>query len=392
MSQAATSRDAQDVLEKETMERLRLAADEAASWEVILRPRAAGSFPRRVRAARATLAELEAILARQSVAEMPRDPDLLARRTALLELGASHRLLRAAITSVSDRPREIALLPRLVNASGQDEPRMAAVARAYFRAVDGTFSALALSAFIRALQQHEPLNLDELWSIGPFLKLALLETLLEEARTLLRSRGKAPAPLLLAHLKSLRSISNADWPFLIEPLIALDAYLRQDPAETFEHMDFESRELYRKRIALVARRSDCTEMQVAQAVLELAQQGREPASTDARVQRKRVHVGYYLLDKGFPELAARVGFHPTVIWRARAFVRAHAEDFFLSGIQLFTILFIAAALFPVLRAVSSFLALAAAIVFLFLPATQAAVDLVNNAITAFLDPGAAAQA
>ncbi len=385
MSQAATISDEPDAQDNETMQRLRMAADAAASWEVIHRPRAAGHFPKRVEAARTALERLERILARQSVADVPSDPDLVSRRSALLELGASYRLLRTAITAVSDRPREIARLPRLVLASRQDEPRVAAIARAYFSAVNGKFSAPTFKAFIHALQAHEPLNVNELWSVGPFFRFALLETTLDEAHNLLDSRGE-PAPLLLAHLKSLRSISNADWPFLIEPLIAFDVYLRQDPAETFEQMDFESRERYRKRIALVARRSDCTEVQVAQAALELAQKGGQLPSLDARLQRKRMHVGYYLLDKGFSQLAARVGFHPTAAWRARAFVRANGEDLFLSGIQLSTLFLIAAALFPALPAFSRLPALVISIILLFFPAMQAAVDLVNSAITAFFDP------
>jgi cyclic beta-1,2-glucan synthetase len=386
MSEAATISDAHGAEDNETIERLRQAVDAATSWEVVHRPRAAGHFPKRVAAARAALEQLEGILARQSVTEVPSDPGLVSRRAALLELGASYRLLRTAITAVSDRPREIASLPRLVPASGQDEPRVAAIARAYFCAANGEFSANTFNFFIHALQAHEPLNVGELWSIGPFFRFAWLERILDEANKLLDPRGRTPAPLLLAYLKSLRSMSNADWPFLIEPLIAVDAFLRQDPAKTFENMDFESRELYRKRIALVARRSDCTEMQVAQAALELAQQGRELPSTDARIQRKHTHVGYYLIGKGFPRLAERVGFHPDLAWRMRGFVREHGEDFFLSGIQLLTLFFVAAALFPVVPAISSLASLATAIILLLFPATQAAVDLLNNAITAFFDP------
>ena len=151
-------------------------------------------------------------------------------------------------------------------------------------------------------------------------------------------------------------------------------------------MDFDSRELYRKRIALVARRSDCTEIQVAQATLELARQAEGQQNADARLKRKRIHVGFYLIGEGFSQLAQRIGFHPDMAWRARSFVRSHGEEFFLSGIQLFTLFFLAAALFPVLPAISSLASLATAIILLFFPATQAAVDVVNNAITSFFDP------
>jgi len=373
-------------VDDETLERLRSAADAAAAWEVIPRPPAAGRFPKRVRAARQALEQLEAGLARQNLSHAPHDPQLLARRSALLELGAGHRMLRAAITAVSDKPRRVAQLPRLVPGPREDEPRVAAVARAYLRATDGRFSALTFRAFIELLQAHEPLNVDELWSIGAFLRFTLLEFLLAESLALLRSSGSASVPGVMAHINSLKSITHADWVYLIEPLIAFDVLLRQDPAGVFEQMDFETRELYRKRIAGAARRSDCTEWQVAQAALELARKGRQSAASDPRIKRRREHVGYYLVGEGFSQLAARIRFHPSFGERLRAFVRADGEDFFLSGIQVLTLLFVAAVMFPVLPRVGGFAGLAAIIILVFLPATQDAVELVNSAVMALFDP------
>ncbi len=388
MNQTGAAPQAQEAIDDETLDRLRRAADAAAALAVIPRPSGASYFPKRVRAAREALAQLEASLGRQSVAVVPTDPQLVARRSALLELGASHRTFRAAITAVSDKPRQIAQLPRLAPNPRQDEPRIAAVARAYLQAVNGTFSAPTFRAFIGLLQAHEPLNVDELWSVGAFLKFSLLEFLLEEARSLLRAPDSVSVLQLMTHIKSLRSIAHGDWVFLIEPLISLDTYLREDPAKVFAQMDFETRESYRKRIASAARRSDCTECQVAQAALELAKKGGESAASDPRMQRRREHVGYYLIDEGFSQLAARIGLHPSLTWRVRTFVRTHAEELFLTSIQILTLLFIAAALFPVLGHVRGFTGIAAIIILAFIPAMQDAVDLVNSTITAIFEPEA----
>jgi hypothetical protein len=388
MSKIASISGPHEGLDSETMNRLTSAANQVADWEVIPRSRAGGTLQKRAQAARQTLTQLETKLARQSLTEVPTDPQLAARRSALLELAAGHRMFRSAISDVSDKRQELARLPRLVLGPRRDEPRVAALARIYLDAVDGTFSAPTFQEFMQAIQTHEPLNVEELWSVGTLLKFALLELILDEARDVLRSRGKATVPQLMAHIKSLQAVSNADWVYLIEPLIVFDKFLRQDPANTFEQMDFETRELYRKRIALVARRSDCSESQVAQAALELAREGYEGESDMPRVHLRHGHVGYYIIGNGFPQLASRVGFHPSFAWRARAFVRANGEDFFLSGIQLSTLLFMAAALFPVLPVVSTLVGLASIILFLLLPATQNAADLVNNAITAFFDPEA----
>ncbi len=385
MSQAVVNLASRETYDDRAL-RLRNAAAAAAAWEVVPRPTSAFSFMDRVRAAQRKLLELEHELARHPVPEMTNDPAQTGYRAALLELGASHRLLRSALGAVADRPRAIARLPRVVVAPRQEEPRAATVASAYLAAVDGVFYGPSLAEFVRAVQEFEPLNVDELWNLSAFLKLVLAEWLLDESQALLRAQEQLPAPLLIEHIKSLRTVVNTDWEFLIEPLIAFDVLLRQDPAGAYARMDFESRELYRRRIALVARRSDCTETQVAQATLELAREGTLQRASDPRMQLRRVHVGYYLIGKGFPLLAERTGFHPTIAFRARAFVSAHGDEFFLGGIQIFTLLFIAAVLFPIVPVIARFTSLMIAVLLLLIPATQDAVDLVNNAITSFIDP------
>ena len=128
--------------------------------------------------------------------------------------------------------------------------------------------------FIRALQEHEPLTVDELWNIAAFLQLVLLESILNAAHALLRAARvrqtrRCSPRAYRAYFPSIRT----DWSFLIEPLIAFDVELRQDPEGIYEKMDFESRQLYRKRVAFIARQSDCTETEVAQAALDLARDG-----------------------------------------------------------------------------------------------------------------------
>ena len=367
-------------------ERLRQAADATAAWDVIPRPASRSNFGRRVDAARKALRHLELSLARQPLPASSSDPEITARRSAMLELGASYRLFRTAIAAVSDDPRTIAQLPRLQHSEREDEPRIAAVARAYMQAVDGIYSALTFSAFVRLVQSIEPLNINELWNFGTFLRFTLVEMLLGDSGALFRAAGGAPAPRLVDRIRSLRDLSNADWTHLVEPLIAFDVFLRQDPAGAYHRMDLESRELCRRRVAELARRSDCTEGQVAQIVLELAQGARKSTAANPRVKQKREHVGYYLLDRGFSQLANRIGFHPSLAWRARQFVRNHAEDFFLNGIVLLTLFFMAAVFFPILQQVDGIVGLLAILILLWLPASQDAVDLINNAITAYFDP------
>jgi cyclic beta-1,2-glucan synthetase len=375
MTDIATIPQPQAPLTSEMLEHLRT----TASWEVIHRPVGAGTFPARVLSAKRTLKQLEsdlALLPKTSAAPT-------GSSAALFELRANIRLLRSAVVGLPEQHRGITKLPRVVLPAQRDEPRIAAVAVLYLRAVGGRFSAQSLSAFIQALQVNEPLSLEELWYISSFLMFVLLESLLDEARVLLRSSDLVSVSPVSAGISCLRDISNTDWASLIEPLIGFDATLRRDPAQAYASMDFESREMYRKRVALVAAHSDCSEAQVAQFALDLAHEGERQRADDPRMHRRLIHVGYYLIDKGFPQLALRSGFHAPALVRARAFVRAHADDFYISGIQTITIVFIAAGILLPLSRVTLLDCLISALVLL-LPVMQCAVDLVNNSVTSFL--------
>ena len=366
--------------------RLRRAAETAASWTVEPRPRSASAFARRVNETRERLKQLEKLLTSRSVSRVEEDPKLNQFRASIRELRANFRLLRSAVAAVSARPRHIAELPRVVLTGRRHEPRIAAVSETYLRAAQGEFSAASFDLFVRVLQEREQLTVDELWDFPAFLKFALFEAILDEAEEELRSPESVPASFFVVRFNSLRMIANWDWSSVIEPLIGFDAILRQDPAGIYGRMDFESRELYRRRIAFIARRSDCSEAQVAQAALDLACQESAHPESDERIRRRMVHVGYYIVDKGFPLLAMRVGFHPPVSFRLRRLVLSRAEDFYLNSILVLTLLVIAAAIFPVLPGASHFIGLAIAILVLLAPAAQVAVDLVNNAATSFLDP------
>jgi cyclic beta-1,2-glucan synthetase len=367
------------------LERVRVAAHAADVWDIVHRPESKGAFPARVEAARQALKRLEGELAQLPVSPAEAGERKIPHHSALLDVRANPRLLRAAVSAVSDRPSLVARLPRVV-VDGKEQPRVAQIAATYLKAVDGNFSGPTLSAFVRELQTREPLTVDELWYIAPFLKFCLLELLLEEANVLLRSPDTVSDPKIPARLKSLRTVTNTDWVYLIEPLILLDATLRQDPSQTYDKMEFESRELYRKRIAFVARHSDCSESQVAQIALQLAREAAVRSGEDPRMHMRRIHIGYYLVDKGFPELSQRIDFHPPMLDRTRRYVSEHAEDFYITGIQLLTIFFIAAILFPVLPHSSGFIGLLIAFLLLIVPATQDAVDLVNNTVSTIYDP------
>ena len=74
--------------------------------------------------------------------------------------------------------------------------------------------------------------------------------------------------------------------------------LREDPAAAYGKMDFATRDRYRHVVERMAKRSRLSEREVASQAIHLAQQSADRKGGDDR----EAHVGFYLIDKGVPQL------------------------------------------------------------------------------------------
>src|ERR1700685_4502368 len=107
--------DSQQALASPVLERIPGAAQVAASWDVVHRPVTAGIFPARVRSAQNKLRRLETDLASRPIPEKATvDAGSASQGSSLIELQENFRLLRSAVTAVSDSLKVIAELPRIV--------------------------------------------------------------------------------------------------------------------------------------------------------------------------------------------------------------------------------------------------------------------------------------
>jgi cyclic beta-1,2-glucan synthetase len=361
---------------------LRAYADRVApGWHVAHKPEGAGSFGRRIEATGQSLDQLYVILdARPVPTYLPGE-----KLDPLLELRQNPRLLRAVVAEVYTIRKKLGRLPRVVREQGNDEPRIVTVADAYLQATGSEYHADAIKIFITEVQKYDALELEELWALASVMKFLLLEEIIMQANGVIQdeaSHTEAGAELLKTRMRSVRDVGYADWFSMIEPLVVYDPILQQDPANAYKFMDFDSRESYRKRVAQIARYSDCSETEVAQAALTLALESKEKHRVeDPRLRARRAHVGYYLIDRGFPLLAPRVGYRPRFIDRLRQSVWNNADDFYIGGIQIITVVLIGVILAPLVPTYPIFGGLTLAFLLLLLPVTQGAVDLINNTVT-----------
>ena len=357
---------------------LRAAAQTAVSgWHITYQPQGKGGFARRVQAARDALDILYTELE-----DLPVNP--AAGPDPLLEMRENPRLLRGVVLEASSIRRKVQRLPRIVLANGEEEPRASALASAYLDAANSIWSIDAFRTFLDEAQKSDPLELQELWALPTMLKFLLLEWTLTQASARLHSPDSTAAGSaegLRLRIKSMRDSSYADWNSLIEKLVVFETILQQDPAEAYSRMDFDSREQYRKRVSEIARYAEGTESQVATVALAMARDAEEQPSTDERLHLRLMHIGYYLIDKGFADLTRRVGYRPRLIDRVRIGLQRNADDFYIGSIEVLTVLLIAVILLPLIPNYAIFGGLSVAFLLMLLPVTQGAVDLVNNTVT-----------
>jgi hypothetical protein len=264
-------------------------------------------------------------------------------------------------------------------------PQIIHIAGSYLACADGIWSRRSLSIFVEQVQKHEPLTLREIQLIPDALKLAQLEFILNRADAVFAT-GELP-PIeespFSAPIHSLRRMNQVEWREVLEPLIAFDVVLRQDPVGVFAVMEEDTRAAYRVRIAELARHADTSELQTAQVALELAQAASRVDHGDARMARRKSHVGYYLVADGLRELKVRIGFRPTLLERLRDIVRSYNEESYILGTFVLALLLITAMILPLVPH-HEFWPVMAALLLALLPATQGAVDLVNGVVSALM--------
>jgi len=103
---------------------------------------------------------------------------------------------------------------------------------------------------------------------------------------------------------SLRFLGTMDWREFVETMSFVEQTLRQDQGGVYGRMDFATRDRYRHVVERIAKRSRCSEDDVAHQAIALARESAAQKGEDDR----SAHVGFYLIDKGLRRLEIAAGF------------------------------------------------------------------------------------
>lgn len=291
-----------------------------------------------------------------------------------------------------------------------------------------------VSAFVHAYQSVIPLTMGELWALPLALRLVVVENLILAACRIagldepfpgyplpaIPSDEKSDAEIVATSFTNLRALAAQDWKDFFEDLNLTERLLRRDPAGLYPGMDFPTRDRYRKVVEELAQAAGINELDVAREVVRLSQHAEDSHPSQAAtgslgdsqdlaspevapssdkkqwlvdVQEgwdrfktgRALHVGYYLLGAGRPELEHSLGYRPLGRGRLARWVRSHPTWTYLGAISLLAAGIIALAGFYAARSGSPTGVLFACLLTL-LPAATLAVHLVNWIATKLVPP------
>jgi cyclic beta-1,2-glucan synthetase len=110
-------------------------------------------------------------------------------------------------------------------------------------------------------------------------------------------------------INSLRFLGAMDWRLFVETMSVVEQTLRQDPGDVYDKMDFATRDRYRHAVEIIAKKSSCSEDEVARKAIGLAHEGGTQKDSDD----PKAHVGFYLIDKGRVQLEQQAKVHLTPV-------------------------------------------------------------------------------
>ncbi len=152
-----------------------------------------------------------------------------------------------------------------------------------------------------------------------------------------------PEELIARIIPGLRQISAINWQNFFESCSPVENYLNSDPSHTYPHMDFDTRDHYRRSLEDLSINSKKSEAHVAQMILQFCENNKQlllsnstNSDTDKKILERKTHIGYYLLDEGFDILAKSINYHPPLKKWFVLWITHHPAISYMGAILFFT--------------------------------------------------------
>ena len=252
------------------------------------------------------------------------DPESLSRFVAayqkttalkLSELWAIPIMLRLALienlrrvgarvaASTIDRDRADAWADQMMGVAEQDPKSLILVVADMARSNPPMASSFVAELARRLQGQSAALALPLTWIEQRLSESGLTIEQLVQSETQKQASGQVS---IANSIGSLRFLGAMDWREFVETMSGVEQKLREDPGGVYGRMDFATRDRYRHAVEKTAKASRLSEGEVARKAIQLAHEGAAGALAKAGAPGggidRTTHVGYYLIDKGLPQL------------------------------------------------------------------------------------------
>jgi cyclic beta-1,2-glucan synthetase len=240
-------------------------------------------------------------------------------------------------------------LPKLSGTPLQGHPRIFALVWEWLGYSQSQLDLTQAATFVQDYQQVTPLSIGELWALPIMLRIGILERLVYAAVELTGidvPKGLSTIPSQFASqplaletvvancFLSLRLLSTTDWEAFFEQTSRVEQILRNDPAEIYSSMDFDTRNSYRSVVEELSLYSTFNEEEVALAAVELAR------SAGSKTSGRQAHVGFYLRNAGRTKLEASIRYQPGLSLRIHRALLAVPNITYLGSIAILSVLFV----------------------------------------------------
>ncbi|MDQ3696751.1 MAG: hypothetical protein M3373_01820, partial [Gemmatimonadota bacterium] len=298
---------------------------------------------------------------------------------AMLRLGLIESVRRMALRTVQrlDAVEEADKWAARIQRAAEEGPATLGTALNEFVIDPPPLTAIFVSRFLQQLRL----------SRGPFPPIVWLENwIAEDVMSVEDAAARSTQRLALTQIMmansitSLRAVARMDWQTFVERQSVMEAVLRDDPSGYYTRMTFATRDRYRHVVEAIAKRTGRHEEAVARSAVDLAQAGLADPTRDQRY----AHVGYYLVDDGLADVERANGYRPSAGESVHRWILRHPNAVFVGGLLFGTGAALAAVLW--LAGADAWTAWLLVVLLALIPATDIAVSLVNQLVTAFLPP------
>ncbi|HEX8492837.1 MAG TPA: glucoamylase family protein [Pyrinomonadaceae bacterium] len=183
-------------------------------------------------------------------------------------------------------------------------------------------------------------------------------------------------------ITSMRFLSTLDWRDFFESVSLVEPLLARDPLGVYPKMDFATRDRYRHVIERISKRTQTSELEIAETAAQLAQSAYESAPHTSA----SAHVGFYLIDDGLAQLEKAFAYRTKIGERVRRWVLRHPTLSYLGTLLFLTALIIATLVFYGVYSGARGWLLALLAVLSLIPASDLALGVLNWDVTHLLPP------